>query len=175
MIYFIKDNLMIRSMIKSDIERFVRSFAKQGWNKTQEQFENYYTQQENKEKKVVVAEYNGNLAGYVTMLPCALTGPFANKKIPEIVDFNVLIEFQKRGIGNRIMDIVESLAKEDSNYVSLSVGLHSGYGTAQRMYVKRGYIPDGTGVWYYGKPLEPYSSCKNDDELTIYLLKLLAD
>lgn len=31
--------------------------------------------------------------------------------------------------------------------VCIGVGLHAGYGSAQRMYVKRGYIPDGTGVW----------------------------
>ena len=72
-----------------------------------------------------------------------------------------------------MMDITESLAKERSEYVSLSVGLHNGYGTAQRMYVKRGYVPDGTGAWYRGKILEPYSDCMNDDDLTIYFLKSL--
>lgn len=71
------------------------------------------------------------------------------------------------------MDITEKLARERSEYVSLSVGLHNGYGSAQRMYVKRGYIPDGSGVWYKGNILEPYSKCVNDDDLTIYLLKTL--
>lgn len=175
MIYYNEDNLIIRSMIKSDIESFVRGFAEQGWNKTKEQFDAYFNQQENNEKKVFVAEINGYVAGYVTLLPFAQTGPFARRGIPEIVDFNVLIKYQKLGIGNKIMDVVESLAKEECDYVSLSVGLHSGYGVAQRMYVKRGYIPDGTGVWYHGKPLEPYSSCINDDDLTIYFLKLIVD
>lgn len=175
MIYYNEDNLVIRSMMNSDIESFVRGFAIQGWNKSKEQFETYFNEQENKEKKVIVAEQDGYVAGYVTLLPGAQTGPFAGRGIPEIVDFNVLIKYQKRGIGNKIMDVVESLAKEDCDYVSLSVGLHSGYGVAQRMYVKRGYIPDGTGVWYHGKPLDPYSSCINDDDLTIYFLKLIID
>ncbi len=175
MIYYYDDTLVIRSMIKSDIEILVQSFAEQGWNKTREQFDEYYTQQLNKEKKVIVAELSGCVAGYVTLLSCTQTGPFADKKIPEIVDFNVLMKYQRRGIGNKIMDIVESLAKEECDFVSLSVGLHSGYGTAQRMYVKRGYIPDGTGVWYCGKTLEPYSNCINDDELTMYFLKSLID
>lgn len=173
MIYYDKDNLVIRSMVKSDIKSFVHSFAEQGWNKTQEQFDEYYTQQENKEKKVIVAELNGYVSGYVTLLSNAQTGPFADKGIPEIVDFNVLIKYQKRGIGNKILDITEKLAKAESDYVSLAVGLHSGYGSAQRMYVKRGYIPDGTGVWYYGRQLEPYVNCINDDELTLYFLKPL--
>lgn len=173
MVFYNNDNLVIRSMVISDIEKLVTGFAEQGWNKLQQQFINYYNQQENKEKQVIVAELNGNVAGYVTLLPQAETGPFAYKSIPEIVDFNVLIKYQKRGIGTKIMDITESLAKHNSDYVSLSVGLHKGYGSAQRMYVKRGYIPDGTGVWYYGKQLEPNAKCENEDELTLYFIKSL--
>ncbi|MPM76255.1 hypothetical protein SDC9_123252 [bioreactor metagenome] len=91
--------------------------------------------------------------------------------IPEVVDFNVLIKYQRKGIGNKIMDTVEKLAKEKGEHISLAVGLHSGYGSAQRMYIKRGYIPDGSGVWYKDKQLEPYSKCENDDDLILYLLK----
>ncbi len=45
---------------------------------------------------------------------------------------------------------MEALAAETSDTVCLGVGLHSGYGAAQRMYVLRGYVPDGSGVWYEG-------------------------
>lgn len=70
-----------------------------------------------------------------------------------------------------MMDVIEGIAKEYSDYVSLAVGLHYGYGSAQKMYVKRGYIPDGSGVWYKGLQLEQYAQCENDDELTFYFLK----
>jgi hypothetical protein len=53
----------------------------------------------------------------------------------------------------------------------LAVGVHSGYGPAQRMYVKRGYNFDGSGVWYKGKQLEQYAPCINDDDLLLYLAK----
>ena len=175
MIYYHNDGIAIRSMVKDDIEKFVNGFLKQGWHKSYELFNNYYNQQENNDKSVIVAEVRGDSAGYVTLLPYAEAGPFEHRNIPEIVDFNVLIKYQKRGIGNKIMDIAENLANEKSDYVSLSVGMHSGYGTAQRMYVKRGYIPDGSGVWYKGKPLEPYSVCVNDDDLTIYFSKSLGN
>ncbi len=42
----------------------------------------------------------------------------------------------------------EEIASQYSDTVYLGVGVHNGYGSAQRMYIKRGYIPDGTGVWY---------------------------
>lgn len=173
MVYYENETLTIRSMVKSDIEKLVNGFIEQGWHKPYEQFNEYYNQQENNEKLVIIAEVTGEVAGYVTLLPFAKGGPFAYRNIPEIVDFNVLIKYQKRGIGSKIMDIVEKLSKEKNEYVSLSVGLHSGYGSAQRMYVKRGYIPDGTGVWYNGKQLEPYSKCVNDDDLTLYFIKSL--
>ena len=92
---------------------------------------------------------------------------------PEITDFNVLQKFQRRGIGNRILDTAEQLAARTSGQVVLGVGLHSGYGSAQRLYVKRGYVPDGSGVWYEDGPLGQYESCNNDDNLVLYLSKKL--
>lgn len=174
MIYYKKDDVIIRSMIYADIKVLAIGFTEQGYHKPEEQFINYYKEQENNEKKVIVAEVNGNTAGYVTLIPFAAAGPFSGKKLPEIVDFNVLIKYQKKGIGNRIMDIAEQLAKELSDRVTLAVGMHSGYGTAQRMYVKRGYIPDGSGVWYKDRQLEPYTACENDDDLILYLVKDLS-
>lgn len=71
------------------------------------------------------------------------------------------------------MDIAEQIAATYADTVYLGVGLHSGYGSAQRMYVKRGYIPDGSGVWYQDKICAPYEECKNDDDLVLYLSKKL--
>lgn len=52
---------------------------------------------------------------------------------------------------------MEALAAETSDTVCLGVGLHSGYGAAQRMYVLRGYVPDGSGVWYEGRVWDQYA------------------
>ena len=54
-----------------------------------------------------------------------------------------------------------------------AVGVHSGYGPAQRIYVKRGYVFDGSGVWYQGKQLEQYAPCCNDDDLVLFMIKEL--
>ncbi len=59
-------------------------------------------------------------------------------------------------------------------HARLGVGLHNGYGSAQRMYVKRGFVPDGTGVWYRGKPCEQYQAgLENDDDLQLFFSKKL--
>ncbi|MDT8717704.1 GNAT family N-acetyltransferase [Clostridium sp. 19966] len=173
MIYYSNENLLIRSMVKSDIEKLVNGFQLQNWNKPYDLFMEYYHQQENNERSVVIAEMDDNVTGYVTILPHAQSGPFVHKNIPEIADFNVLIKYQRRGIGNRIMDAAEAVAREKSEFVSLGVGLHHGYGSAQKIYVKRGYIPDGTGVWYNDKQLEQYGEFRNDDDLVLYFIKHL--
>ena len=70
------------------------------------------------------------------------------------------------------MDVAEQVAAEFSDTVCLGVGLHNGYGSAQRMYVKRGYVPDGSGVWYGGKPCTPYDTQYTcDDDLLLYMSK----
>ena len=92
--------------------------------------------------------------------------------LPETVDFGVLEKFRGRGIGSRLMDEAEKIASSYADIVYLGVGLHSGYGSAQRMYLKRGYLPDGKGVYYQGAPAVPYSDGTNDDELALYLSKV---
>ena len=71
------------------------------------------------------------------------------------------------------MDAAENLAGERPDRVCPGVGLHAGYGSAQRMYAKRGYIADGSGVWYGDRVCEPYGECANDDDLVLYLMKTL--
>ena len=57
--------------------------------------------------------------------------------------------------------------------VYLGVGLHKYYGPAQQMYIKRGYLPDGSGIWYGDRPCEPYGTYCIDDDLNLYLVKKL--
>lgn len=113
------------------------------------------------------------MAGYIHVYPNPENGSFADRGIPEIVDFGVLEKFRRNGIGSKLMDIAEQVASDYSDTVCLGVGLHSGYGSAQRMYVKRGYIPDGNGIWFRDKVCPPYADCCNDDELVLYLSKKL--
>ena len=170
-IYYQDQSLLIRSMLESDIDAFSSGFRDQGWDKPREQFVRYFQEQELGTRLIFVAEYEGQTAGYVNLMPSATSGPFAGQNIPEIVDFNTLIRFQGKGIGNRLLDVAEAMAARTSPVVSLGVGLHAGYGTAQRMYVKRGYIPDGSAVWYRGQRLAPGAACLNDDDLVLYLSK----
>ncbi len=60
-------------------------------------------------------------------------------------------------------------------YIYRGVGLHNGYGEAQRMYAKRGSIPDGSGVLYGDRSADPYGTVVNDDSLVLCLSRKLHD
>ena len=172
MYYYRDKSVTIRPLEEGDCAAFAGAFAAQGWNKPEEQYRRYLREQQAGQRQVLVALWQGELAGYLTLVPRA-GGPFAGKPWPEIVDFNVLEKFQRRGIGGKLMDAVEALASETSDTVCIGVGMYPGYGTAQRMYVKRGYIPDGSGLWYRDQPLPPMAPCENDDDLVLHFSKKL--
>ncbi|MGN0970404.1 MAG: GNAT family N-acetyltransferase [Aristaeellaceae bacterium] len=107
------------------------------------------------------------------MYPDGQAGPFAGRGLPEIVDFAVLEKFRGRGVGSRLMDAAEAAASRYADTVYLGVGLHSSYGAAQRMVIRRGHVPDGSGVWYGNQPCPPYTLCRNDADLALYLSRWL--
>jgi len=171
--YYRNGDLAISPILPPDCAALSGSFAAQGWHKPVSQFERYMREQEQGLRQVMVARWQGEPAGYLTLRPQVLTGPFKGRGWPEIVDFNVLKKFQRRGIGSRLMECAETEAAKSSRTVCLGVGLHSGYGPAQRLYIKRGYIFDGSGVWYQDKLLDEGAPCANDDDLVLYLTKYL--
>ena len=161
-----KGNSIIRKMIESDTEHLSQGFINQGWPGREEILARYFLEQECGEREVLVAE----VKGYITILPCAKQGPFA-EIYPELSDFNVFEPFQNQGIGNLLLEEAEKQVRLISDKVTLGVGLHSGYGPAQRLYIKRGYIPDGTGVWYQNHRPAMDAICEDIGDLVLYLSK----
>lgn len=173
MIYYKDKEILIRDMLQEDAQIITDEENAQGWHQKIEKYEMRLQHQAEKKAIALVAEYKGNIAGYINIYPDAKAGPFVNQDYPEIVDFGVLVKYRRHGIGTKLMDVAEEIALQYSTVVYLSVGVHNGYGSAQRMYVKRGYIPDGSGVWYGNKVCEQYADCCNDDDLVLYFSKKL--
>ena len=173
MVYYKDDDIVIRNLRESDVQIITDEEIAQGWHVSAEKYETRLKHQGEGKSISLVAEYKGKVAGYINIYPNSAEGAFGNKGYAEIVDFGVLIKYRNHGIGSKLMDIAEQIASQYSSVVYLSVGMHSGYGSAQRMYVKRGYIPDGSGVWYGKSVCEQYAECCNDDDLILYFSKQL--
>ncbi len=170
---FMDGRLAVRSMTGADVDDFVRGECEQGWDSTPAKLLMRLEHERAGKCVTLTAQLEEEAAGYVFVYPDSPWGAFGGTGLPEIMDFAVLEKFRRRGIGSALMDTAERIAGLYADTVYLGVGLHSGYGPAQRMYVKRGYVPDGSGVWYRNAAAEPYAVVENDDDLVLYLSKKL--
>ena len=163
--------LLIRELIPADCPPIAEAFAAQGWNKPEAQYRRYLAESQSGQRTVLVAEVDGQFAGYLTVVWVSGYLPFREAGIPEIVDFNVLKKFQRRGIGSALMDEAEQRIAAVSSIAGIGVGLTADYGAAQILYVRRGYVPDGRGAFSKEQALVYGEMVQVDDGLALYLTK----
>lgn len=167
--------ISIACLTHSDISEIAAAFAMLGWNKPASQYQTYLDEQTAGIRLVLVARFDGEFCGYVTLLNHSHHGEFAELTIPEVADFNVLPHFRNRGIGTALMDAIEAEAGKIAPSVGIAVGMTADYGSAQRMYVNRGYIPTGAGLYADGSPVTYGTSVTVDDGLLLTFTKNLVD
>ena len=160
-------------MIDTDPKIIAKAFAAQNWNKPLAQYEKYLNEQTAGTREVLIAETSGEFAGYLTIMRQSDFAPFREKDIPEIVDFNVLIKFRNRGIGTKLIETAENLIAEKYKTIGIRVGLTQDYGAAHRMYISRGYVPDGLGITNNGIFLKYGDKITVTDELNLSFTKNL--
>ena len=163
----------INLLTEDNIQPIAAAFAELGWDKPAAQYQRYLSEQQAGLRVVLVASADKIFAGYVTIAWASGYPPFLEEGIPEIVDFNVLPRFRRQGIGSQLMDEAENRIAERSPLAGLGVGLTADYGAAQIMYVKRGYIPDGRGLFWGEKSCQYGDRVIVDDGLTLYFTKQL--
>ncbi|GAS80478.1 GNAT family N-acetyltransferase [Paenibacillus amylolyticus] len=166
-------DIHIRLLIENDPLVISQAFQAQGWHKSAEQYFHYLADQQNGKRVTLVAEFNGEFAGYVNVLWASHYPAFKEQGIPEINDFNVLMKYQRQGIGSRLMDRAEEVILERTDVAGIGVGVFSDYGKAQVLYAHRGYIPDGHGVHKLDHYIQPGEETIMDDDVVLYLTKKL--
>ena len=164
---------LIRHIEKHDPPTISAAFDEIGWDKPVTQYEQYFLEQQAGTRAVLIALMEGIFAGYVTIVWKPTYKPFLDNDIPEVQDFNVLPRFRRQHIGTDLMDEAEALISTRSSTAGIGVGMYADYGNAQRLYVSRGYIPDGEGLTYRHKVLKPLEHTINDDDLVLYFTKML--
>ena len=171
-VLFSGEHIIICTMREEDI----RPICKAENDESEKQISYLKRQLANQEKQecsALLALYDGEPAGYVFVYYKCRWGGLKNQNISGVVDLFVFEEYRRKKIATALMDVAEEIAKKYSNKVYLDVCMNSEYGAAQRFYIKRGYVPDGNGLYYQEKVCEINADCKNDDELTLCLVKEL--
>jgi GNAT superfamily N-acetyltransferase len=97
---------------------------------------------------------------------------FRRLNIPEIQDLNVHKDARGQGVGAALVRAAEDLARARGHTeIGIGVGLTAGYGAAQKLYVKLGYVPDGLGIAADGVPVRPSDLRAVDDAVSLYMVK----
>lgn len=96
--------------------------------------------------------------------------------IPEIQDLNVIPDARRQGAATALLESFENIVRDQGiERVGISVGLTKDYGAAQRLYIKRGYVPDGYGITYDREGVTAGVSYPADDDLALMLIKELQE
>lgn len=149
------------------------AFVAMGWPDRKATLERYLSEQTAGSRPMFVAFLEGTFAGYVTLAWQSSYAHFAAAGIPEIKDLNVVEPFRRRGIAGALVEAAEELIATRSDIAGIGVGMYPDYGPAQRMYVLRGYVPDGRGLSWRDQTAAPMDEVTVDDDLVLFLTKRL--
>ena len=143
-------------------------------------FERALEEQQEGKRLVFVAreagreEISGKVVGYVHYNRFPKYAPFRRFGLPEIQDLYVHPDYRRQGIGRVMLDACETQARADGHgEIGIGVGVMSGFGAAQRLYARSGFIPDGAGVTYDRDPVTTGELRALDDHLCLMMTKTL--
>ena len=165
--------IAIRLLQAEHIEPMSAAFSEIGWNKPATQFELYLAEQAQRRRVVLVAFADELFRGYINIVWEPDYPPFREAGIPELQDFNVLPSHRRRGIGSQLLTAAERMVADRSEIVGIGVGMTTDYGPAQRLYVQRGYIPDGRGLVSANRFPTYGDQVRVDDDLVLHFTKRL--
>lgn len=169
-------SLVIRQIVHSEILQLARIFQ-HPWLSSQEskeKWQRYFEEHTDKKRVVCIVEYENIPVGYGTLLLQSFYLFFKQAHIPEINDIRISPEYRNKGFGSSLIKKLEQIARElGYQTVGLGVGLYSDYGSAQKLYVKLGYVPNGLGITYKYEPVIAGNKYPIDDHLLLWLTKTI--
>lgn len=98
---------------------------------------------------------NGELVGILTIRWHSRNPILRAQGIPLIQNIEIKSGRRGQGLGNELMEHAERFAAaRGTKKIAICVSISEAFGPAQRLYAKRGYIPDGQGVTRVYEPTE---------------------
>lgn len=166
----------IRSIQEEDLDNLIKTFCFP-WSSVQAthaKWTRYYAEHQKLTRTVFLLVKQGQIIGYASLLRLPEYPDFKNADIPEINDVWVSEEWRNKGYGKKLLLYLEDVARrENYKQIGVGVGLYQDYGTAQKLYFKLGYAPNGKGVTYKTVPVTPGKEYPVDDDLILWMTKSL--
>ena len=119
-----------------------------------------------------VAMVGDQVIGIVTITWRSRYAGFRDRGIPLLHQISVAQGYRRQGVATRLMDAAEQLARDRGIAIlGITVGLFDEYGPAQRMYARRGYVPDGRGACLGAVPVAEGDEVVLGHDLILWLTK----
>ena len=163
----------IGTLTSDRVEWLGAEFVRLGWVRREGYVRDCFAAQGRGEMVVLVARAEEKLLGFLKILWTPDYAPFRERMIPEIQDLKVSPASRRRGVASRLMEEAEGIIRTRSSIAGIGVGLHPGYAAAQRMYVLRGYVPDGNPLTYADEFVQERQEVTLDDKFVMHLTKEL--
>ena len=142
------EKVIVREIDESDVDALFDIFHP--WRKKRELFETYLNMHRKDERSVLVAKFGAKAVGYCTISWESFYEQFRHRQIPEIVDLNVIDEYQRQGIAKNLITYAEQVIKSKGfNTAGISCTPSDEYASPCQIYVRAGFFPDGFGITDY--------------------------
>lgn len=171
-----QEGFRIRELQEEDLENMVSSFTPP-WSTlegTKKAWELHFREQKEGIRISFLIEKETQFVGYGSLLRKPEYPYFMENEIPEISWVWVDAAYRRQGLGKQLICHLEQQASlEGHQTIGIGVGLYKDYGSAQRLYIKLGYLPDGNGITYRFAQVTPGEKYPVDDDLIMWLTKSL--
>jgi GNAT superfamily N-acetyltransferase len=164
--------LHIAPLTAGDIPALAGADGGDLWQRDDAWWRRCLEEQSRGDRSAAIARDGGDIRGYGHLVWKSGYGGFRAARVPEIRDLMVADGHRRRGIGTALVVYLGRTAHNaGARRVGTGVGLNEGYGAAQRLFVKLGFMPDGRGLTSGSLPVFPGDSVTADDTLLLWLLR----
>jgi GNAT superfamily N-acetyltransferase len=166
---------MVRELQADDLPAIAATKGGPAWHGDWDHWPRYLAEHQRGERMTLVVPEGEGIVGYGSLVWRSQYPPFAAAGIPEIQDMVVAQSHRGRGHASAMIAGFESRARAAGyKIMGIGVGLYADYGSAQRLYARLGYLPDGRGVTCDNATAIPGQSYRLDDDLVLWLTKPMA-
>ena len=165
----------LRELTADDLPALAKSDGGKAWSGADARWPVYLAEHHQGLRVVLLAFDGPHPVAYGSLRWRSQHPAFAAGNIPEIHDLLVAEGHRRRGIASEMIAAFEDRARERGRKtIGLGVGLYADYGSAQRLYARLGYAPDGRGITYRNLPIVSGATVRVDDDLVLWLTKALS-
>ena len=166
--------MVVRELRPNDLSAIAATEGGPAWHGGWDHWPRYLAEHQAGTRVTLVVPEGEAIVGYGSLVWRSQYPAFAAAGIPEIQDMVVAQSHRGRGGATAMIAGFEARAKAAGcATMGIGVGLYADYGSAQRLYARLGYQPDGLGVTYDNRAATPGQSYRLDDDLVLWLTKPL--